>query len=439
MSSMFRSRWAAVGAAVAVSLGAGGLGLVKAAPISSGDKPVFVAIEPCRLIDTRPGYPVGPFNSPIVAGGSITVTATGNSGDCTGIPTDVTSVALNVTALFATASTDLRIYPTGAALPNTSSLNPVPGQTVFNAVITDVAGGQFDIRNLAGEVHVIADLTGYYIDHNHDDRYYTEPEVDQLIADNPGPARVVWVADDGTGDYTTLSAALASITDNSASMPYVIKIAPGVYTEPSTVVLKNHVDVEGSGQDVTTITCACGSSSAPEAAAATVSAGNITAEIRHLTIANTATSNYSIGVYTSDVADGSMSLTNVTATAHGSAYSFGVVNDSSSPSMTNVAATGTGSTYGYGVLNYSSSPSMTNLAATATGGTASYGVFNNASSSPSIRGSSITGDTYSVFNNTSASAKVADTTLDGPVAAGAELTCVGVHNAAFVELSTTCT
>ena len=34
------------------------------------------------------------------------------------------------------------------------------------------------------------------------------------------PERVVWVADDDSGDYSTLSQALASITDASESNPY---------------------------------------------------------------------------------------------------------------------------------------------------------------------------------------------------------------------------
>ena len=49
MHELFRTRWAAVGAAVAVTLGAGGVSLTQAA-ISDGPKPVFVTLDaPCRL------------------------------------------------------------------------------------------------------------------------------------------------------------------------------------------------------------------------------------------------------------------------------------------------------------------------------------------------------------------------------------------------------
>ena len=280
--------------------------------------------------------------------------------------------------------------------------------------------------------------------------------------DGGSPARVVWVADDGTGDVLLLSAALASITDASASNPYVVKIAPGVYTETSTVALKTYVAVEGSGQGFTTITCACGND-VFDATAATVTAGNIVAEIRHVTINNTGTASYSFGVYAAYVYDGSvsmnnvtvtatggtsyntgvynvtseLSMNNVTATGTGGTYSYGVYNSSSSPSMNNVTATGTGGTYSYGVSNTSSSPSMNNVTATATG-TFNRGVYNGNSSSASIRNSSITGGTNSIYNSADSSAQVADTLLDGPVDAGLGLTCTGVYTALFVALDTSC-
>jgi hypothetical protein len=37
--------------------------------------------------------------------------------------------------------------------------------------------GQFDVYNGFGNVDVIVDVVGYYEDHNHDDRYYTEAEI----------------------------------------------------------------------------------------------------------------------------------------------------------------------------------------------------------------------------------------------------------------------
>jgi len=60
-----RSRWAAVVAAVAVTLGAGGLGVVNAT-LDSGERTSFVPIDPCRMLDSRTGDDdVGPRSTPL--------------------------------------------------------------------------------------------------------------------------------------------------------------------------------------------------------------------------------------------------------------------------------------------------------------------------------------------------------------------------------------
>jgi hypothetical protein len=167
--SMIRTRWAAVGAAVAVSLGAGGLTFVDAAK-DSGDRPVTVTIEPCRLRDTRPDRGIGGRTAPLGATEEYIVQATGTSGNCD-IPSDATGLVLNVTADQATEATNLRLYPTGATIPTTSNLNPRPGAAPTpNAVTVGLSpAGQFTIRNANGNVHVIIDVAAYLVPHNHDD------------------------------------------------------------------------------------------------------------------------------------------------------------------------------------------------------------------------------------------------------------------------------
>lgn len=59
-----------------------------------------------------------------------------------------------------------------------------------------------------------------------------------------GVDQVVVVAKSG-GDFTSVAAAIASITDASSSKPYVIRIEPGVYTEPP-FAMKQWVSVMGS-------------------------------------------------------------------------------------------------------------------------------------------------------------------------------------------------
>jgi hypothetical protein len=178
MQDTLRSKWAAVGAAIAVTLGAGGVSLTQAA-ITSGEKPVFVALPaPCRLADTRPDSTVGPKSTVLAAGESnaYEIQVTGGSGNCTGalaVPDDATGVALNVTAIARTAPVTGRsyftVYPADAARPHTSNLNflaadpPVPNKVDVGLS----ADGRIRIFNNEGQADVAVDVFGYYIDHAH--------------------------------------------------------------------------------------------------------------------------------------------------------------------------------------------------------------------------------------------------------------------------------
>lgn len=181
-SSGLRTRWAAVGAAVAITLGAAGIGSLNIAnaDVSSGDRPVFIPINPCRLVDTRPGdLTVGPRAAPLTAEETVTVTAHGTNGECTGastIPTDALSLSLNVTAVGPTSNTFLTFWGDGPN-PGTSNLNPrAGGAPTPNSVNTPLSpAGTFNIFNNRGNVNVIVDVNGYYANHNHDDRYVPLP------------------------------------------------------------------------------------------------------------------------------------------------------------------------------------------------------------------------------------------------------------------------
>lgn len=163
----------AVGAAL-FGTGIGGFNLASAT-VSSGDRPVFVPVNPCRLTDTRPSQAVGPRATPLGADETLTVTARGSNGECTGasaIPVDAVALSLNVTATNPTANTFLTLWGDGDD-PGTSNLNPGPGQRPApNAVVTPISGnGTFNVRNNLGSVNVIIDVNGYYVPHDHDDRY----------------------------------------------------------------------------------------------------------------------------------------------------------------------------------------------------------------------------------------------------------------------------
>jgi len=172
-----RTRWAAVGAALAVTVGSGGL-MSASATIDSGPRSVFVPITPCRVMDTR-GAPdtVGPRTAPLGQFDTYSIAVLGTNGNCT-IAGDAVGLSLNVTAVNPTGNSYLTVFPSDVSRPTASNLNWVTGQApVPNAVTTDVSGdGRISFFNNAGTVDVVVDILGYYVDHNHDDRYYTKDQ-----------------------------------------------------------------------------------------------------------------------------------------------------------------------------------------------------------------------------------------------------------------------
>jgi hypothetical protein len=159
--ALVRSRWAAIGAAIAVTLGAGGLVTTFAADTPSD----FVPITPCRLLDTRPGSSnVGPRSTPLRPNDIHTQRVIGTNGQCT-VPAGATAVAMNVTVVGGTAASFLTVFPADLATPPlASSLNWQAGQAPTpNKVDVQLSpSGAIKLYNLAGTVDVLADVVGYY-------------------------------------------------------------------------------------------------------------------------------------------------------------------------------------------------------------------------------------------------------------------------------------
>jgi hypothetical protein len=127
----------------------------------------FAAVEPSRVLDTREG--VGSPDAKVGPAATIDLQVTGAlttaDGGVVTVPGDARAVVLNVTATGATATTDVRVYPTptGSTVPEVSNLNVRLGQTTPNLVTVAVGqGGKVRLRNAAGSVDLIADLAGYY-------------------------------------------------------------------------------------------------------------------------------------------------------------------------------------------------------------------------------------------------------------------------------------
>ena len=154
-----RTRWAALGAAVAVSIGAGGIWHAEAASGDGVDGAVLTAITPQRLLDTRGASPVGALDG---SGAPLRLQVTGDA-----VPSGASAVVMNVTAVQARASAVggfVTVYPCDVPRPNTSNLNFVDGQTVPNQVTVALAADGTVCFHVYGRAHLLADVTGYVDD-----------------------------------------------------------------------------------------------------------------------------------------------------------------------------------------------------------------------------------------------------------------------------------
>jgi len=123
------------------------------------------------------------------------------------------------------------VYPCSVERPLAAAVNYRPGEDIGNE-FTVPLGPDGDIcLYTSAETDLVVDVSGYYITSSGTGTPGQDGADGADGQDAESPARVIWVADDDTGDFLKLSTALASITDATATKPYVIKIAPGVYTE----------------------------------------------------------------------------------------------------------------------------------------------------------------------------------------------------------------
>ncbi len=110
---VWRSRWAAAGAAIAITFGGGGLLGVHALG-SNGDASVLVPVVPTRVLDTRDA--VSPIHA-IGPGGTATLSLVDS------LPADATAASINLTVTNGTAASYLTLFPTGGEMPLASSIN----------------------------------------------------------------------------------------------------------------------------------------------------------------------------------------------------------------------------------------------------------------------------------------------------------------------------
>jgi hypothetical protein len=151
--ALSRARWAALGAAVAVSLGGGGLLAASAAGPSAASS--TVTVDPCRLVDTRQdGDPIGAHE-----------TVTFSARDLCAVPATATALVANVTAVDPSAVGYLTVFPADVPRPQTSTVNWEAGTTAVanQATIALSSDGKFSVFNMAGDVDLVVDISGYLV------------------------------------------------------------------------------------------------------------------------------------------------------------------------------------------------------------------------------------------------------------------------------------
>jgi hypothetical protein len=244
--------------------------------------------------------------------------------------------------------------------------------------------------------------------------------VDGLHASELGAhyQNVVVVAKSG-GDYTGVQAAIDSISGAAADNPYLVWVAPGVYSE--TVTMKPYVHLQGAGQEATIITSTASSSAWPPAQATLVLASD--ASLRDLTVGNGGAGDSNVallataGTTRTLVADvtaralgggvsnlaivlsGSgtgVTLQQVSALAeNGSDYNLGLVSMSGAAAVLRGGSfTGRGGMYTRGIFNFQSGTMLEveSITVLAEGGSnGNFGLYNYGGAEATLRGGAFTG------------------------------------------------
>ena len=123
----------------------------------------FIAMTPCRVMDTRAGQGfTGAFGPPSLQVYGTRQVPVPSSTTCI-IPSNAGAYSLNITAVPPGPLSFLSVWPAGQPYPGVSTLNdPISGGVIANAAIVP-AGTSGAIQMVAGNTtDVIIDINGYY-------------------------------------------------------------------------------------------------------------------------------------------------------------------------------------------------------------------------------------------------------------------------------------
>ncbi|MEO8349561.1 MAG: tail fiber domain-containing protein [Acidobacteriota bacterium] len=122
----------------------------------------FIAINPCRVVDTRGNGFTGDYGPPALVGNGAPRTFDISAGPCSGIPANAGAYSINVAAILPASDGFLTVFPTGAPQPASSDLNFLAGEVVANAIVAPAgSNGSIDVF-VNVSTHMILDINGYY-------------------------------------------------------------------------------------------------------------------------------------------------------------------------------------------------------------------------------------------------------------------------------------
>jgi len=211
------------------------------------------------------------------------------------------------------------------------------------------------------------------------------------------------------GDYSSIQAALDSISDASASNPYLVKVMPGVYMEK--VTMKPYVDIEGSGEGVTKISSA---GTAASNSGTVIGASN--SELRFLTVENNGGSSQAVAVYSSGA---DLSLKGVRLVAFdASSGNYGIRAGVGSLTVDKVSVAISGTTTGFGLYMLNGTAIIRDSYFELNNSGTQYGIYNDTAVA-TIEGVTIQlngGSTGYGLRNEFSSVEIRDVTVKGSAA-----------------------
>jgi hypothetical protein len=199
--------------------------------------------------------------------------------------------------------------------------------------------------------------------------------VDGLHASQLGThyQNMVVVAKSG-GDYTTVQAAIDSITGAAADNPYLVRVAPGVYEEQ--VTMKPYVHLQGAGQEGTVITSAANSGWPPTQATLVLASDT---SLRDLKVVNSGTNDYNVALLARTGVTRTLAA-DVTAQAQGGGtfnYAIFLTGSGTGVTLQQVTALGEDGSYNHGLYNRNSATAaLRGGSFTGRGGISAFGIYN---------------------------------------------------------------